>query len=876
MIPANMKAQGCSRANPQGTAAVFGRLGGAWAMGCLLLFAGQTAQARPLLSTDSPIAFFTNVASRLLASQFSLTLDHIQVYPTNQYTPAVHRVLQVTANLYDASANRPFTTNYPYLPTVFRPLFRRDSSGVFIAGYREVTDDAVVSANPRLRPLTVVLGYNQSTVPLYGAPFHPDDHLEPIVLGIPLVIGAKKGLPNFNDFAMQTTAQVTRWLQFRRRGTENSSPVTETNLMYIVSITNTCGIEAWNSYVTTYPRNLEMRVSLDTLALMTNEFGTVLLTNMVANDLPQAAIPTNAWSGFTDRTGNNLDNSFKAYITNFLFLTNSIYSGSLHLFIPVSNAFERGLGFFVPHWYLSLRPQVRFALVDTSVDPARIVDYVSLDNPQAPADLTQLLTSGALCNSPWVPDGSLGSMWCTNRDNPVGMTYGVANQISGALEEITVRQWVGNHDADVDFFRVQILGPNTELHHQQGTYSQTNIFVCPYSPSRQISFYTSWQANDPLVHYMMADLADPILGQPVTQEVDALASSPMNGLGGNDVFTGRLIGNGPYLNRHYRPWGGNPLNGRETSPYPTNWRLELKDSLARSSDDWDFPTNEPPDLQWIGRVHRGTPWQTIYLKSPAVDLPTWQAWTGDVLLDWNLDGQHTFVADAAYTHPTNDWHLASLLASLFYTNDTRYLYSVNQPDAPAWGMMMTKMTALTNNLSDAQVRLQPAQFALLAMYLNPTQAAAIATALNTNRLSRPNQRFADPGDILATSALSVASPFLNLGGLSDPRTLIPGTHIFQYTYQQTSGVTDEAYEALPSQLLPLLRPDSLGSATQVAGVVQVQFTGADPYPYAVQVSSNLVDWTAVSTNYPVNGRFSFQEAVPTGTAQRFHRSLLLP
>jgi hypothetical protein len=245
-------------------------------------------------------------------------------------------------------------------------------------------------------------------------------------------------------------------------------------------------------------------------------------------------------------------------------------------------------------------------------------------------------------------------------------------------------------------------------------------------------------------------------------------------------------------------------------------------------------------------------------------------------VDWPLDGKGAIVADAAYMHPTNDWRLASLLASLFYTGDLRSLSSVNQPDAPAWSAMLDGMTALTNDLSDQAVRFIGPQFALLTVSSNSPQAGAIAAALNTNRLSRPNQRFADPGDILSTSALSVASPFLNLGGLGDPRTVVFPSRTDAYTLQQTSGVNDEAYEAIPSQLLPLLRPDSVGSATQLAGAVQVQFTGADPYPYAVEVSSNLLDWTAVSTNYPTNGRFSFQEIAPAGTARRFYRSVLLP
>src|SRR5215472_3154159 len=76
----------------------------AWVMGCLLVFA-SVARAQAQISLDSPIGFFTNVAARLLGSELNVSLNHIQIYPTNEYTPAVHRLLQLTANLYDAATN---------------------------------------------------------------------------------------------------------------------------------------------------------------------------------------------------------------------------------------------------------------------------------------------------------------------------------------------------------------------------------------------------------------------------------------------------------------------------------------------------------------------------------------------------------------------------------------------------------------------------------------------------------------------------------------------------------------------------------------------------------------------------------------------------
>ena len=87
----------------------------------VLMAVANAARADSPLNTACPLNFFTNVASRLLSSQINLDLTHIQIYPTNQYTPAVNRLLQVTVNIYDAT-----TTNY--YPSVFSPDFLGDES----------------------------------------------------------------------------------------------------------------------------------------------------------------------------------------------------------------------------------------------------------------------------------------------------------------------------------------------------------------------------------------------------------------------------------------------------------------------------------------------------------------------------------------------------------------------------------------------------------------------------------------------------------------------------------------------------------------------------------------------------------------------------
>jgi hypothetical protein len=142
-----------------------------------LIAAGATAQPNPA----SPLVFFTDLTTRFLKAELNLDLNRIQIWPTNQYTPAVHRLLQVSANLLDATTNR-FNGEYPYLPSVFRPVFTNDGNVVFICGYVEEPGNAFTNH------------WRDLTVPSERAALQGDDY----VSGIPLVIGAKTGFPNFN------------------------------------------------------------------------------------------------------------------------------------------------------------------------------------------------------------------------------------------------------------------------------------------------------------------------------------------------------------------------------------------------------------------------------------------------------------------------------------------------------------------------------------------------------------------------------------------------------------------------------------------------------------------------------------------------------
>ena len=94
----------------------------------VVLLPGVVSRGQTLDNRD-PLAFFTNVSERLIHAQFpntGLSITNIPVFQNGSlvYSPAVNRLLQLAANMYDA------TTNGAY-PTIFRPYFRKQVSGTF-------------------------------------------------------------------------------------------------------------------------------------------------------------------------------------------------------------------------------------------------------------------------------------------------------------------------------------------------------------------------------------------------------------------------------------------------------------------------------------------------------------------------------------------------------------------------------------------------------------------------------------------------------------------------------------------------------------------------------------------------------------------------
>ena len=129
------------------------------------------------------------------------------------------------------------------MPHVFRPIFEHDSVGnVFIVGYTNLYSSAgpnTVSGpnDPQLATpykITDITNFVTAYTPIWGpgnAQFGPG---LVNVYGVPWIIGAKKGLPNFNQLNMINQATVTRKVEVTRTTTDPNTAVYTTNEMYLI------------------------------------------------------------------------------------------------------------------------------------------------------------------------------------------------------------------------------------------------------------------------------------------------------------------------------------------------------------------------------------------------------------------------------------------------------------------------------------------------------------------------------------------------------------------------------------------------------------------------------------------------------------------
>jgi hypothetical protein len=742
--------------------------------------------------TNAALVFFTNAANLLLTTQTNtiipggfgvptnLWTGYIPVYPTNYYTPSVHRMLQLAANIYDAA--NPKNTNvtgFDY-PSVFRPIFGTDNTNIWVKGYVEVTDTNVNTADYRFPAYSLTSPADLNTI--FSTLGKGSRNFN--VYGVPWVIGAKKGLPNFNQISLESFTQLTRKLQIVKPSLSALRPTWHTNVQYVLSVSNALMAEAWNSYAGAYPRAVDIQAGDALNMTLTNENGIITpaafySVNFTAGN--QITVPANTWAGVGFNMSSNIAGSFRfPLLVSTNFLPGDIYSTtapnpSTGTFVynanPLAARFDTTTGYPLPRLGLNLTNRLQFVMVDHAT--GRVIDYVQLDGMGGQRDLTGF---GELHgNDDWGP----GGVWDTNR-TPTGSgslgspLMGIENQISasqqpptmknaGYTTPVTSNDWNSAVTESMGFSSVAAAAVSFNAFFNKNTNVNNHLVMqVPFTPTRTVCVYYTWQANDPLVHYTLPDLTDLI---------DS-TSGPQT----NWVYDNLILTNLGQINQRYEPWGGS-LNGGNID-YNTN--MALKDPLVTRSDDWQFPNYKVPNIGWLGRVHRGTPWQTVYMKSSLVDPALWQKWTGNTAF-YPGTNLANLTSDSIFSQPTNDWGIFDLFTTAPNDNATRGQLSVNQPNYAAWAAVLDGVMVLTNHPVNG----------LTNMLIDPNAANGavdtIFTGIQNARSLRPGGVFTRVGDILAAPALSVASPFLN----TDPNS--------------PKQPDDAAYERLPQQIMSLLR-----------------------------------------------------------------------
>jgi hypothetical protein len=719
-----------------------------------------TKRRWPLDRPWEALKFFTNTANVLLRSRFDFGATNIPVYPTNSYTPEVHRMLQMAANIYDATSTDP-------LPFVYRPI---------------VTQRGTAAGG---EPIMEITGFEDGRDVNGVAAF-----LQQNTFGLPMIVGAKKGIPNFNEYVVQTTALAARKLELIRPDT--NSPPNQTNDMFVLGISNYFAVEAWNSYSNAVISNVPISQLTTQLTMVANNVVGLTVTNSdglyytanyafinVTNVHPQY------WSGFQVR---QLAGGFIVPVaTNVMLLTNSVYRmNPSPRFEPVrENAFERDKEFHVPEWHITLSNRVWYLLHNKE----RILDFVYLDQMTNTVNLNETLLGmppGVAQAGPTV----VADCWNTNRvapaqqSNTEAPTMGIIRQllISRGEPEISQADWndfnYGGQARSFQQIRAEIASFRSFLGLQplwsSPIVENTNLVVqAPFSPARKFVQTVSWQANDPIVHHRVEHLKD------ITNNITTIFIKP--------VFSPATVSiNISNLNYRYRPWNGNP----KKADHPNDNNLAVKDPGIMGSDGWDFPTNKLPSIGWLGRVHRGTPWQTVYLKA---DVAAQESWVQQ-FLDLN-------------SHPTNDWKLIDMFTVAPHPNATRGQLSINQTNIASWSAVLSGVFVLTNGPAGDPLELQlgGVRTNLFDHVIDPAsiEFLTIVDGINRTRAELPDKTFRRLGDILQVPELSV-------GKRVDPTSQQPVPVLSPYLRHRDDadifyGLTDTAYERIPQQILSLLK-----------------------------------------------------------------------
>ena len=146
------------------------------------------------------------------------------------------------------------------------------------------------------------------------------------------------------------------------------------------------------------PRRLQVRIQrADVTVTLTNSSG-ILWSNQIVAAVDGVYNPPTTWPGFY--ANNPIGGNFQIpFVTNSVVMPWATYRDRLTMpgdvplalspsrhFVNLTNTFEPSatVGFPTPQFWLNVRTRLVLAIVDVSVFPRRIVDYVNLDDVDTP------------------------------------------------------------------------------------------------------------------------------------------------------------------------------------------------------------------------------------------------------------------------------------------------------------------------------------------------------------------------------------------------------------------------------------------------------------------------------------------------------------
>ncbi len=583
---------------------------------------------------------------------------------------------------------------------------------------------------------------------------------------------------------------------------------------------------------------------------------------------------------------------------------------------------------------VQIRNRLVYAVIDDSSNPPRLLDFVNLESRVEESDLLGLLAESGAQNTPGSPSVVTGQairsdsprmndFWDRrNRTatNTLRVPRGVEVQFAASIGEVAVANnlWRGQPvgssfpTRQVDAFQIDgmrqfLYGPNvpsfligtspTPLQPLSG--GGTN--QVGYNPAPEILLTDRRMANDPLVHFTMEDLAPGLTVYTLPQGYFEIPGLPIDASHRDLVKAVGANGDKPFRNQvglarktvnASAPWGADPDYGWGVQPpsaSPLSFRYDIayKDSMIQSVNDWVFPVGKLASLGQLGRIHRGTPWQTIYMKAAMPAGPS----TRDARLAF--DRNQRFVAPSiagrfgrpapgpgpqkqwmawagnAYTRPENDWLIFDLFTTALNENSAKGLMPVNNTNQAAWSAVLSGVPVI----SDSNVRLSETSGHLNADTTTPaiqpgsTQLAAMVTSINETRASesRLGSRFLHVGEVFGAPALTAGdNEFVPSDSVAyQKRGQSPYLATFNPVFAAgvrpggsdplVARVPDEVLERIPQQIVGLLRQD------EPKFVIYAYGQSLKPAPGSILTAPGV--FFGLCTNYIITGEFATRTVV---------------